>query len=175
MSHPCCIGMFFQQEVRLDKNIIIDTWNKTALRVGSPPPLPHPSMPPPPVSLLASQTFMVKIMQNKCRSLLFISKHVILPKLSWHDLEGWKCFSHDLNSAGIVCLTVSAFLNSILLILRADIDTIYLRSESFKLIIDSKQLADAFFYIRKLHTNWEDFNRMHDVKKGWKVFRSNVC
>lgn len=44
-----------------------------------------------------------------------------------------------------MCLTVSAFLNSILLILRADIDTIYLRSESFKLIIDSKQLADAFF------------------------------
>lgn len=22
-----------------------------------------------------------------------------------------------------------------------------------------------FFNIRKLHTNWEDFNRMHDVKK----------
>lgn len=69
----------------------------------------------------------------------------MLPKLSWHDLEGWKCFSHDLNSAGSVYLTVSALLNSILLILKADIDTIYLRSESFKLIIDSKQLADAFF------------------------------
>lgn len=77
--------------------------------------------------------------------ILFIAKHVMLPKLSWHDLEGWKCFSHDLNSAGSVYLTVSALLNSILLILKADIDTIYLRSESFKLIIDSKQLADAFF------------------------------
>jgi hypothetical protein len=48
--------------------------------------------------------------------------------------------------------------------LSADIDTIYLKRESFELIIDSKQGAGASFYIRKLHTNG-DMNRSHVVKR----------
>lgn len=65
-------------------------------------------------------------------------------------------------------MLVSAVHYSILLILRADIDTIYLRSESFKLIIDCKQLVDAiFFYIRILHT----FNRMHIVQEDERILK----